>query len=227
MQTYIVETVARASIREFWRVEAENEDEARESIEHGDGPAHVFLFDEVLGDEEERSVAGAHPSDFLAGSLDLRRAQSAAPAMLAALQEAERTILGTLVARGYAPGECTDAWSAEVRAEVAALVPIRAAIALATGSPTDDEARSYAHLPRDCPSQHNNEGDDICTDCGADLQDDEAIRTCDQAAALIRDGLVLLDAVDYVDDSALEDGRLTIVPHEGPAFRVNVTMGER
>ena len=53
---------------------------------------------------------------------------AAAPKMLATLKLAEATISGTLKARGYEPGSCADEWSAEVRAEVAALAKIRAVI---------------------------------------------------------------------------------------------------
>ena len=31
-------------------------------------------------------------------------------------------------------------------------------------------AKTYAHRPESCPSKHYNDGTDICTDCGADLQ---------------------------------------------------------
>lgn len=50
--------------------------------------------------------------------------------LIDALELAERTIAGTLTARGYAPGSCTDEWAPEVRAELAALVPVRAALAM-------------------------------------------------------------------------------------------------
>lgn len=71
MTTYIVETTARASIREFWRVEAGSEEEAREAIEDGGGIASEFLFDETTGDEEGREVSAVHAGDYLTGSLDL------------------------------------------------------------------------------------------------------------------------------------------------------------
>lgn len=32
-----------------------------------------------------------------------------------------------------------------------------------------EKAESFAHAPEACPSQHHNRGDDICADCGADL----------------------------------------------------------
>jgi len=49
--------------------------------------------------------------------------------VLDALKKAEATIAGTLNARGYAPGSCTDDWAPEVRAEVAALAQIRSTLA--------------------------------------------------------------------------------------------------
>jgi hypothetical protein len=58
--------------------------------------------------------------------------------MFAALQLAERTISGTLAARGYQPGSCTDGWSPEVAAEVATRAMLRRAIAAATGAPASD-----------------------------------------------------------------------------------------
>lgn len=57
--------------------------------------------------------------------------------------------------------------------------------------------------------------------------DGEAVRTVEDAAAMIRDGVGLLETVDFVDDSAIEEGRLVIVPAEGPAFRVAVTLYPR
>lgn len=30
--------------------------------------------------------------------------------------------------------------------------------------------REYAHTPETCPSKHWNDGDDLCADCGTDLQ---------------------------------------------------------
>ena len=51
--------------------------------------------------------------------------------LLAALELAETTIQGTLNSRGYRHGEDVSEWDASVKAELAALVPIRAAIAKA------------------------------------------------------------------------------------------------
>jgi len=77
---------ARASIREFWRVEAESEEAACGKIEEGSGDAE-FLFDETLGDEDERAVDTVHPGDTLDGQLFRRKVEAAAPAMLAALEK--------------------------------------------------------------------------------------------------------------------------------------------
>ena len=52
-----------------------------------------------------------------------------AGALLDALRTAERTIAGSLAARGYRHGECVDGWEQAARDELAALVPIRAALA--------------------------------------------------------------------------------------------------
>lgn len=51
--------------------------------------------------------------------------------------------------------------------------------------------------------------------------------TLEQAAAIVRDALDLLDCVEFVDDAALEDGRLIVMPDDGPCFRVALTMLER
>lgn len=67
--------------------------------------------------------------DAQPGNAAVGEARDAMAAAIEALKLAERTIAGTLHARGYLPGSCTDGWSQEVRDEVAALVPIRAALA--------------------------------------------------------------------------------------------------
>ncbi len=35
--------------------------------------------------------------------------------------------------------------------------------------------RVYSHTPEMCPSKHWNDGDDICADCGTDLQDEDGL----------------------------------------------------
>lgn len=79
-------------------------------------------FGDIYVDRED-AVDGPHNARLIA----------AAPELLRALEIAERTLSDSLHARGYEEGECTDGWSAEIRAEVAALVPVRTAIASATG----------------------------------------------------------------------------------------------
>lgn len=84
MPKFIIETVATASIREFWTVEADNETDARNMLDDGDAE---LLFDEVVGDEEDRSVVTISPADHFAQMVQEHHARQAAPAMLAALQE--------------------------------------------------------------------------------------------------------------------------------------------
>lgn len=56
----------------------------------------------------------------------------------------------------------------------------------------------------------------------------EAVGDVEGAAALVRDALELLDAVGHIDDGALDEGRLIVMPHEGRVFRINITLaGER
>jgi hypothetical protein len=58
-------------------------------------------------------------------------ARAAVAELIEVLKLAERTIAESLAASGYRPGTCTDEWVPEIRAQVAALVPIRAALAKA------------------------------------------------------------------------------------------------
>ncbi|GAA2887855.1 hypothetical protein GGQ99_004752 [Aminobacter niigataensis] len=80
------------------------------------------------GDPTQDGVA-----DILAGLRAAIEREQAAPAMLAALRLAEACLSGTLLARGYAPGSCTDDWTAEVQMEVRTLADVRAALAQAEG----------------------------------------------------------------------------------------------
>lgn len=82
---------------------------------------------------------------------------------------------------------------------------IRAAVAAATGSPSGEAAPASP----------------------TEATEGEAVETCTDAAAMVRDGLLLLDTVDCVDDSALDDGQLFVVPADGHGFRVNVTIWSR
>ncbi|AMS41201.1 hypothetical protein [Aminobacter aminovorans] len=85
----------------------------------------------VAGFEGDRTQEGV--ADILAGLRLAINREQAAPAMLAALKLAEACLSGTLLARGYAPGSCTDEWAAEVRLEVRTLADVRAAVAQAEG----------------------------------------------------------------------------------------------
>ena len=87
MPIFIIETTAESSIREFWQVEAESAQQARDKFEAGQ-VGTAFLWDEVQGDETEREVAQVHPRADLAGTIALHNAQQEAPAMLAALRDA-------------------------------------------------------------------------------------------------------------------------------------------
>lgn len=90
MPLFIIETTAESPIREFWQVEAESAQQARDKFEAGQVGA--FLWDEVMGDETEREVAQVHPRADLAGTISLHNAQQEAPAMLAALRETLRDL---------------------------------------------------------------------------------------------------------------------------------------
>lgn len=122
MTIYIVETTARASIREFWRVEADSEEAAREAIGDVGTPAE-FLFDETLGDGDGREVDTVHPGDMLDGQLERRKVEAAAPAMLAALEAGE----------GYLANHADKG----DRAAQGLAAMVRAAIAQARGAPTE------------------------------------------------------------------------------------------
>jgi hypothetical protein len=121
MPLFIIETTAESPIREFWQVEAATAREARDKFDNGETGS--FLWDEVTGDETEREINLVHGPDDLAGTVAIHRAQQAAPAMLAALQE--------LVTANYG-----QPWGVTVPA----LDNARAAIALATGTPTGETA---------------------------------------------------------------------------------------
>lgn len=64
MPMFTVETVARASIREFWLIDAPDELTARESFGQGD-----CAYDEVLGDEEDRTVDTIHADGGKLGNM--------------------------------------------------------------------------------------------------------------------------------------------------------------
>lgn len=130
MPQFIIETTAEAVIREFWQIEAATAEDARDSFHDGEG--YQLLWDETIGDEQNREVAHVHPASDLDGVVAMHRAQQAGPAMLAALQ---------------AIGAEIEAWADDENEngapspnELAARIAIkaRAAIALATGAPTGE-----------------------------------------------------------------------------------------
>lgn len=88
MAKFIIETAARASIREYWRVDATSEEEAREIY----GEQGECLYDEVLGHEEDRGICQVHTEADLATFFAAELARKEAPAMVQAL----RSLLGVL-----------------------------------------------------------------------------------------------------------------------------------
>lgn len=84
MPKFIIETTAEAVIREFWQIEAATAEDARDSFH--DGESYQLLWDETIGDEQNREVAHVHPARDLDGIVAMHRAQQAGPAMLAALR---------------------------------------------------------------------------------------------------------------------------------------------
>lgn len=125
MPKFIIETTAEAVIREFWQIEAETAEDARDSFHDGEG--YQLLWDETIGDEQNREVAHVHPASDLDGTVAIHRAQQAAPAMLTALQMALTALERSATERGVRHLEA---------------VAVRDAIALATGTPTGEQAPS-------------------------------------------------------------------------------------
>lgn len=85
MSIFYVETTAVSPIREYWKVEAETAEEAAEIY----GQRGECLYDEVLGEEEDRQVETVHPEADLAKFFVSERARKEAPAMLELLQSVE------------------------------------------------------------------------------------------------------------------------------------------
>lgn len=83
MPIFYVETVATSPIREYWKVEAANAEEAAEVY----GERGECLYDEVLGEEEGRTVDTVHPEAALASFFARQILTAEAPAMLSALRE--------------------------------------------------------------------------------------------------------------------------------------------
>ena len=123
MPQFIIETTAEAVIREFWQIEAATAEDARDSFHDGEG--YQLLWDETIGDEQNREVAHVHPASDLDGVVAMHRAQQAGPAMLAALRMALTALERSATERGVRHLEA---------------VAVRDAIALATGAPTGETA---------------------------------------------------------------------------------------
>lgn len=85
MPKFIIETTAESPIREFWQVEAETAEAARDAFEAGEVGA--FLWDEVQGDETDREVSEVHAFADMASTVAIDRAQNEAPAMVEALRD--------------------------------------------------------------------------------------------------------------------------------------------
>lgn len=83
MPIFIVETAATSPIREYWKVEAATVEEAAETY----GDKGECLYDEVLGEEEDRQVSEVHPYGALAGFFAAEAARKEAPTMLEALRK--------------------------------------------------------------------------------------------------------------------------------------------
>jgi hypothetical protein len=88
MPIFYVETVATSPIREYWKVEAANAEEAAEVY----GERGECLYDEVLGEEEGRTVDTVHPEAALASFFARQSLAAEAPAMLAALRDTLRDL---------------------------------------------------------------------------------------------------------------------------------------
>lgn len=86
----------------------------------------------------------------------LSRVRNEAPALLAALRKAQE-----LLRELEAPAHLEEGAALDDK--------IAAILFRIDGTPTAQPAESFAHAPEACPSQHHNRGDDICADCGADL----------------------------------------------------------
>lgn len=76
---------------------------------------------EIMGDDEYH--------DGISRKLADATLIAAAPEMLGLLRKAEATISGSLSARGYVHGSCTDEWEPAAREEVRTLAILRAGLA--------------------------------------------------------------------------------------------------
>lgn len=161
-----------------------------------------------------------HPQDL--GNADLI---CEGPAMVDALRKAESALTGDIF---------TDAEECAASVENARAVAgqVRTILARIDGTATPaapDDACGQCEGTGTISGGLSGDGDDeecpVCDGSGKLPQgDDEGVDHVECAAALVRDGLVLLDAVEHVDDGALADGRLMVIPAAGQAFRVCVAL---
>jgi len=145
MPIYTIRTTAQAMISEYWRVEADDETDARNML--ADGSAE-FISHEVVGDETDRDIEemkrdGGALANALSG---MERAKDEAGAMVAALRE--------ILAMGETDGALYGYNLPKVRAK------LRAILARIDGTTT-----TPAQLTDDAGLAEAAEGD-ICEACG-------------------------------------------------------------
>lgn len=106
---------------------------AKANAKHVEAARRIAVTDNLYGKavaaEEAKREAANLAADKLARE---ERIKDHGLELLEALRLAEKTIQGTLDGRGYKHGQDVSQWTGEVQAELAALVPIRKAIADAT-----------------------------------------------------------------------------------------------
>jgi hypothetical protein len=97
-------------------------------------------------------------------------------------------------------------WSVDIRNHFAE--GILSALARAIAEPrTVAPVKVYRHLPDRCPSNHWNDGDDICTDCGTDLNPVDDVAQpfkADHWATLHAAAPDMLEALDTVESWLVE-----------------------
>ena len=156
MPVFYVETVATSPIREYWKVEAANAEEAAEVY----GERGEFLYDEVLGEEEGRTVDTVHPEAALAGFFAGQSIAAEAPAMLAALRKISQG------ADCFTFNSDADAFRfVDMVAE--AVAPILARIDGAAPAPTAQPAAPSVKVGEQCASCGAEEGESHGAQCEA------------------------------------------------------------
>ena len=192
MPLFIIETTAESPIREFWQVEAESAQQARDKFEAGQVGA--FLWDEVMGDETEREVAQVHPRADLAGTISLHNAQQEAPAMLAAL----RNLLSDMETVG-----CIDFYDQDLCQGVGGAVSdARAILSRIDGAPTAQPA-----------------GDDPAITAAANLSRAALVEAAGEALAL---QAPISEAGDHCASCGAEEGESHGAQCETRGFAVGV-----